>query len=237
MIYVLLDDEKDFDEKGHLYLIKILPDGTITDKVSVNNAQTSVTGQKIAVSGDDVYVAWRDRPDDTRWFQSFAASHDGGLTFEKSKYLPSDPDSIDTLGTDSLGIFVIDDVLHVFWLSEYWDGKNQTMKTFVGTSDNKGKDFQMQEIPASNFVRQYGRVLTLVDNDKQYYFAPSVKNYPYENYALYFNVKDKNGNYSEITDILQDYQTSPGHVIVDVNNGFIHIVTNTDYYANCVLYH
>lgn len=236
VIYLLFDDEKDFDEKGHLYLIKILPDGTVTEPVSVNNAETSVTGQKIAVSGDDVYVAWLDRPQDTRWYQSFAASHDGGLTFEKSKYLPSDPDSIDTLGTDSLGIFVTDDVLHVLWVSEYWDGKTKTMKTFVGKSDNKGKDFQMEEIPASSFLGQYGRVLTLVDNDKQYYFAPGVKNYPYENAAMYFNVKDKEENYSEIVDILQDYQIRPGHVMADVDGGFIHIVTDTDY-SNCILYH
>lgn len=237
VIYLLFDDEKDFDEKGHIYLIKILPDGTVTEKVSVNNAETSVTGQKIAVYGDDVYVAWLDRPQDTRWFQSFAASHDGGLTFEKSKYLPSDPDSIDTYNDESQTIFVIDDVLHVLWLSDYWDGQNQTIKTFVGTSDNKGKDFQMEEIPASSFVKQYGRVLTIVDNDKQYYFAPGVKNYPYENSAMYFNVKDKNRNYSEIVDILQDYQISPGHVIADVDNGFIHIVISTDYHSNCVLYH
>ena len=237
VIYLLLDDEKDFDEKGHLYLIKILPDGTVTEKVSVNNAETSVTSQKIAVSGDDVYVAWLDRPQDTRWFQSFASSHDGGLTFEKSKYLPSDPDSIDTYGDESQAIFVIDDLLHVLWLSDYWDGKTQTIKTFVGTSDNNGKDFQMEEIPASSFVKQYGRVLTIVDNDKQYYFAPGVKNYPYENSAMYFNVKDEKENYSEIIDILQDYQISPGHVIADVNNGFIHIVTDADYHANCILYH
>ena len=237
VVYLLFDDEKDFDEKGNLYLVKIMPDGTVTEKVSVNNAETSIHNQKIAVSGEDVYVSWLDRPNDTRWYSSFTASHDGGLTFEKSKYLPSDPDSIDTYHPEILGIFVIDETLHVLWESDYWDGKNQTIKTFVGTSDNKGKDFQMEEIPASSFVRQYGRVLTLVDSDKQYYLAPGVKNYPYENSALYFNVKDKNGNYSEIVDILQDYQISPGGIIVDVNNGFIHIVTDPDYNSNCVLYH
>ena len=51
VIYLLVDDEKDFDEKGHLYLFKILGDGTITEKISVNNAETSIHNQKIAVSG------------------------------------------------------------------------------------------------------------------------------------------------------------------------------------------
>lgn len=237
VIYLLMDDEKDFDEKGHLYLFKILPDGTVSDKVSVNKAETSVTNQKIAVSGKDVYVSWLDRPNDTRWYSSFAASHDGGMTFEKSKYLPSDPDSIDTYHPERLGISVIDETLNVFWESDYWDGKNQTIITFVGTSNNKGNDFQMEEIPASSYVRQYGRVFILVDSDKQYYFAAGVKNYPYENSALYFNVKDKNGNYSEMVDILQDYQIKAGHMIADVNNGFIHIVTDADYHSNCILYH
>lgn len=237
VIYLLMDDEKDYDKKGHLYLVKILPDGTVTDKISVNNAETSVTNQKIAVSGDDVYVTWLDRPNDTRWYSSFAASHDGGKTFEKSKYLPSDPDSIDTYHPERLGIFVIDGTLNVLWESDYWDGENQTILTFVGTSINKGKDFKMEEIPASSFVRQYGRVITLVDDGKQYYFAPGVKNYPYENYALYFNIKDNNGNYSEITDILQDYPMRPSNTIMDVDNGFVHIVIDADYTSNCILYH
>ncbi len=244
VIYLLFDDEKNFDEKGHLYLIKILPDGTVTEKVSTNNAETSVTGQKIAVSGDDVYVAWLDRIYEKRnqeiverWYQSFAVSHDGGLTFEKSKHLPSDPDSIDTYGDESQAIFVTDDTLHVFWESDYWDGTKQTIKTFVGTSDNKGKDFQMEEIPASSFTSQYGRVFTIVDSDKQYYFAPGVKNYPYENSAMHFNVKDKNGNYSETVDILQGYHISPGGIIADVDDGFVHVVTDPDYNSNCILYH
>ena len=237
VIYLLMDDEKDFDEKGHLYLFKIMPDGTVTERVSVNNAETSVTNQKIAVSGDDVYVTWLDRPNDTRWYSSFAASYDGGMTFEKSKYLPSDLDSIDTYHPERVGIFVIDETLNVLWESDYWDGENQTITTFVGTSNSKGEDFQIEEIPASSFVRQYGRVLTLVDDDKQYYFAPGVKNYPYENASMYFNVKDKNGNYSEIHDILQDYQINPGNVVVDVDNGFIHIVIDADYRSNCILYH
>ena len=244
VIYLLFDDEKDYDENGHLYLIKILPDGTITEKVSVNNAETSVTGQKIAVSGDDVYVAWLDRVYEKsdhgiaeRWYQSFAASHDGGLIFEKSKHLPSDPESIETYGDESQAIFVIDDVVHVLWESGYWDGENQAIRTFVGTSSNQGKDFQIEEIPASTAVKQFGRVLTIIDNDKQYYFAPGVKNYPHENAALYFNVKDKGENYSETVDILQDHHIRPGGVIAKVNSGFIHIVTYPDYNSNCILYH
>ncbi len=235
-IYLLMDDEKDYDEKGHLYLFKIFPDGTVTEKVSVNNAETSVTSQKIAVSGDDVYVTWLDRPNDDRWYSSFAVSYDGGLTFEKSKYIPSDPDSIDTYHPERLGIFVIGETVNVLWESDYWDGENQTITTFVGTSDNKGKDFKMKEIPINSFLRQYGRVLTLVDSDKQYYFAPGIKNHPYENSAIHFNVKDKNNNYSEIVDILQDYQISPGNVILDVDNGFIHIVTDAYSSSNCILY-
>ncbi|MCA9828134.1 MAG: exo-alpha-sialidase, partial [Nitrosopumilus sp.] len=200
VIYLLMDDEKDFDEKGHLYLIKILPDGTVTERVSVNNAETSIHNQKIAVSGGDVYVSWLDRPNDTRWYSSFTASHDGGMTFEKSKYLPSDPDSIDTYHPDGLGIFVTGETVNVLWESDYWDGESQTIKTFVGTSNNKGKDFHMEELPANSFLSQYGRVLTLVDGDKQYYLASGLKNYPYKNSAMYFNVKDEKGKYSEIVD-------------------------------------
>ena len=235
VIYLLVDDEKDFDEKGHLYLFKVLADGTITERVSVNNAETSITNQKIAVSGDDVYVSWLDRPNDTRWYSSFAASHDGGMTFEKSKYLPSDPDSIDTYHPDGLGLFVIGETVNVLWESDYWDGENQTIKTFVGTSDNKGKNFQMEELPANSFLGQYGRVLTLVDGAKQYYLAPGLKNYPYENSAMYFNVKGENEKYSEIVDILQDYKTSPGPVIADVDRGFVHLVTDA-HDSNCILY-
>ena len=191
--------------------------------------------RKLQYLDDDVYVSWLDRPNDTRWYSSFAASHDGGMTFEKSKYLPSDPDSIDTYHPDGLGLFVIDGMVNVLWESDYWDGENQTIKTFVGISDNKGKDFQMEELPANSFLGQYGRVLTLVDGTKQYYLAPGLKNYPYENSAMHFNVKDENGKYSEIVDILQDYQTSPGHVIADVDKGFVHMVTDA-HDSNCILY-
>jgi len=236
VIYLLLDDEKRFDEKGHLYLFKILSDGTLTEKVSVNNAETSVTNQKIAVSGDDVYVTWLDRPHDTRWFSSFTVSHDGGITFEKSKYLPSDPDSIDTYHPEGLGIFVINETLNVLWESDYWDGENQIITTFVGVSENKGKDFKMDDIPASDYLSQFRRVITVVDDNKQYFFAQSLKNYPYENSAMYFNVKDEAGHYSEIVDILKDYQVEPGYPTIDVDNGFIHIVTDTDFQSNCLLY-
>lgn len=236
VIYLLMDDEKNYDEKGHLYLIKILPDGTVTDKVSINHANTSVTNQKIAVSGNDVYVSWLDRPNDKRWFSSFAASHDGGLTFEKSKHLPSDPDSIDTYHPAGLGIFVIGKTLNVLWESDYWDGKNQTIETFVGTSNDKGKNFQMEKFPINSYLRQFGRVMTIVDNDVQYFFAFGLKNYPFEDAALYFNVKDKNGSYSEIIDILQDYRINPGNPVVDVDDGFFHVVIDADYGSNCILY-
>lgn len=236
IIYLLFDDEKDFNEKGHLYLIKILPDGTLTEKVSVNDAKTSVSSSKLVVSENDVYVMWQDRPNDDRYFVTFSASHDGGLTFEKSKHLPTDPKAIDEYSKDGAGIFVIDNTLYVLWISDYWDGKTQTMITFLGTSENKGKDFKVEEIPISTATKPYGYVFLVIDDDKQYYFTPGIKNYPYENAAIYFNVKDKSGNYSEIVDMLQDYQLGRSGFVGDVDGGFIHLALDGDFQTNCMLY-
>lgn len=104
IIYVLSDDRNDFDEKGSIYLRKILPDGTLTDLVNVNGGKTTVTYPQFAVSGENVYVSWRDRVFEKdnygiteRWYQVFAKSNDGGKSFDEPLTLDSDPKSVDTV--------------------------------------------------------------------------------------------------------------------------------------------
>ncbi|MCE2614452.1 MAG: hypothetical protein LVO36_00965, partial [Nitrosopumilus sp. (ex Thoosa mismalolli)] len=96
-IYILSDDRNDFDEKGSLYLRKILHDGTLTDLVNVNRGETTVTYPQFAVSGENVYVSWRDRVNEKgnygiteRWYQVFTKSHgycDEGLTYSPSLHV------------------------------------------------------------------------------------------------------------------------------------------------------
>lgn len=236
VIYLLLDDQKNYDEKGHLYLIKILPDGTVTEKVSVNNADTEVSAQDIAVSGDDVYVVWSARPGDQRYVQTFAASHDGGKTFEKSKSMPIDSKTVDIVPNDPLRIFVIDDTVHVMQRAEYWDGETQTFKIFVAISENKGKDFELESLPLNGVISDFNYIYSVIDNDKQYHFKSAFKNYPHQHIALHFNMKDTSGEYSEIYDILQDYKLKNYFIEMAVSNENIHILGEPIRDGNCLGY-
>lgn len=119
-IYIMSDDRAEFDEKGSLYLRKILPDGTLTDIVNVNGGTTTVTHPQFAVYGDNVYVSWRDRIFEQsdgrtheRWYPAFAKSNDGGESFDEPIILETDPDSIDVVGMQGDFVFANNDSVYV----------------------------------------------------------------------------------------------------------------------------
>ncbi|WP_148702912.1 sialidase family protein [Nitrosopumilus piranensis] len=242
-IYILSDDRNDFDEKGSLYLRKILPNGKLTEIVNVNGGKTSVTHPQFAVFEENVYVSWRERVFEKgdggiteRWYQVFTKSHDGGNTFDEIITFDSDPKSIDTVGIEGDFVFAHNDSVYVLWKSEYWDGKTQEFKIYLAYSTNKGKDFITMQVPLNEKLANQGYITTMLEEDTLYQIAIIKKNPPYDDAAVYFTSKNDNV-YSVPIDILKDIQTRVGWMpkfAADKNN--IHFVTEGNNNKNCLLY-
>jgi hypothetical protein len=241
IIYILSDDRNDFDEKGSLYLRKILPNGTLTDIVNVNGGKTTVTYPQFAVSKENVYVSWRDRVHEDgdygiteRWYPAFTKSHDGGNSFDDVVILDSDPKAIDTVGVEGDFVFANNDSVYVLWKSEYYDGQTQSFKTYLAYSDNKGQDFTVNQVPLNDKLAQYGYIISKLDNDTFYQMGLTTKNHPYDYAAAYFS---SNLDATTSVDILKNISIQIGWMpdfVTNKNN--IYFVTSGDYNKNCILY-
>gem|GEM_PF-6751770 len=242
-IYILSDDRKDFNEKGSLYLRKILPDGTLTDIVNINGGKTTVTYPQFAVFEENVYVSWRDRVFEKgnygiteRWYQVFTKSHDGGITFDDVITFDSDPKAIDTVSMEGDFVFAHNDSVYVLWRSEYYDGKTQNFKIYLAYSDNKGKDFVTRQIPLNDELSKHGYIVSELENNSLYQMGITTKNHPYDNAAVYFSSM----NFDELTgpvDILKDISVDIGWMPDFVSNkNNIYFVTPGNYNQNCILY-
>ena len=242
-IYILSDDRKDFDEKGALYLRKILPDGTLTDIVNVNGGKTTVTYPQFAVLGDNVYVSWRDRVNEKgdfgiteRWYQVFTKSHDGGNTFDKVITFDSDPEAIDTTGVEGEFIFAHEDSVYVLWKSEYWDGETQEFKTYLAYSNNKGEDFVSKEIPLDDKLFKHGYITSILGNNNLHQIAITTKNPPYDDAAVYFSTMGFDLSTKPV-DILKDISVQVGWMpSLASNENRIHFVAEGNHNKNCILY-
>jgi len=241
IIYILSDDRNDFDEKGSIYLRKILPDGTLTDIVNVNGGKTTVTNPQFAVFEENVYVSWRDRVYEKgnfgiteRWYQVFTKSHDGGKTFDDVITFDSDPDSIDTVGTEGDFVFANGNSVYVLWKSEYYDGVTQSFKIYLAYSDNKGQDFIVNPVPLNDKLAQYGSIISKLDNDTFYQIGLTTKNPPYHDAAAYFS---SNLDTSKSVDILKNISLQIGWMPNFASNqNNVYFVTSGNYNKNCILY-
>lgn len=243
IIYILSDDRNDFDEKGSMYLRKILPDGTLTDLVNVNGGKTTVTYPQFAVFEDNIYVSWRDRVFEKgnygiteRWYPAFTKSHDGGKSFDDPIILDSDPQSIDTVGTEGDFVFAYGDSVYVLWKSEYYDGTTQSFKIYLAQSDNKGKDFLMEQVPLNDKILQHGYMITESENNTLYQMAITTKNSPFNDAAVYFSSMNSKTHTAPV-DILKDVSTQIGWMPDFASNGNnIYFVTASNNNQNCILY-
>ena len=243
VIYILSDDRNDFDEKGSLYLRKILSDGTLTDIVNVNGGKTTVTYPQFAVSGDNVYVSWRDRVHEKgsygiteRWYQVFTKSHDGGNTFDDIITFDSDPKAIDTTGVEGDFVFAHGDSVYVLWKSEYWDGETQEFKTYLAYSNNRGKDFVSKQIPLDEALFEHGYITSMLGNDNLHQIAITKKNPPYDDAAVYFSTMSFDSSTKPV-DILKDISVQVGWMpTLASNENKIHFVAEGNHSKNCILY-
>lgn len=234
-IYILSDDRNDFDEKGSIYLRKILPDGTLTDIVNVNGGSSAVTHPQFAVNENDVYVSWRDRVDN-RWFQAFTKSNDGGDSFDQPKVLESDPKSIDTVGANGDFIFANENHVYVLWESEYWDGETQDFKTFIATSTNKGEDFTIQQVPLEQKFLERGTVVSKMDKNILYQMGITAKNPPFHHTAIYFSSIPSDES-KEPPEILEDLSIQVDWMPdFEVYNNYVHFITPGGSDRDCILY-
>ena len=243
VIYILSDDRKNYDEDGSLYLRKILSDGTLTDLVNVNEGKTSVTHPQFAVSGDNVYVSWRERVFEKtndgiheRWYQVFAKSHDGGNEFGDVMRFDSDPNSIDTVGVDGDFVLAIGDSVYVFWESQYWDGETQESQIFLAYSQNNGKDFEVAPAKMDEKISEHGIILSHTQGNELRQIAITEKNPPYNDAAVYY-AGIKNHVMQQPIDILEGIQTQVGWIPKLVSDDdYIHFVAEAGTNDNCILY-
>ena len=234
-IYVLADDPKNYDEKGNLNFRKIFPDGRLGNVISVNGGNTAVTNSQLSVSQDNVYVVWR-AWDDQRWFPMFAKSNDGGNTFEIPLNLKPDTDSIDTAWTNGRHLFSYGDSVHVVWPEEYWDGKTQTFQSFIASSKDGGHSFETTLAPLNDKLVMFGKLWTMQYQNELFIIAPTFKNPPYNEPALYLTKSSDGKSFSEVFDLLE--RNPPGFDAPDfaVNENGFQIVATGKYNEHCVLY-
>lgn len=243
-IHVMSDDRHDYDEKGSLYMRKILPDGTMTEIVDVNGGKTTVTYPQFAVSGENIYVSWRERifADETgklineRWYPAFAKSHDGGLSFDEPIILDTDPKSIDVVGTTGDFVFADEDYVYVLWRSEYWDGENQEFKIHLATSKNNGDSFDVASHPLNELVKQQGTVMSFHDGESLYSVALTAKNPPQNDVAAYFAKKSQDGTFDAPFDMFSGISTQSGLPEIGIDDNYVHFVADAHNDRNCILY-
>jgi len=234
-IYVLADDKKNYDEVGNLNLRKIFPNGTIGDIIRVNGGKTAVTNAQLAIVQDNVYVAWR-AWEQNRWYLAFAKSHDGGDTFSKPVIMNSDPNSIDTVGTEGSSIFAYGNSVFVISREEYWDGTNQSFHTWIATSNNLGDDFEVMIHPLDALLYQYGQILTVQQDQNLYSFAMTIKDPPFNKDALYFARSSDGKSFTAPIDVLKSNPSGFQYVNVATHDDTIHLVATGRYDTNCILY-
>ncbi len=235
-IYVMADDGKNYDEKGELLLRKILPNGTLSEIISVNGGDTAVTFANIAVSEDNVYAAWRAWEND-RWHFVFVKSHDRGETFSEPSKLNSDPESIDIHGSQGSSIFAHDDFVYVKWNEVYWDGKNQTEKIWYATSDNLGGDFEVKVHPLNDLLNMYGDIITVKNDSNLYSMAMTTKNPPYGDGAIYVSRSNDGGkSFAKPVDVLESNPPAFRFPDIATQNDSIYFVAKGDSDTNCILY-
>lgn len=235
-VYVLADDQKDYDEMGSLNLRKIFPDGTFSDIVKVNGGNTAVTNAQLAVSGDNVYAAWR-AWDTGRWHLTFAKSNDGGNTFDWAKRLNTDNDSIDIHGSQGSHIVALDDSVYVKWNEVYYDGNDQTEKIWIATSHDNGNNFDVDVNPFDYLLEQYGDVLMYPGNEHLYFMVMGIKNPPYNDGAIYFSQRDDGTkSFTKTIDLLEhnppEFRFSGA--AADGNN--IHVIADGGSDVHCILH-
>lgn len=236
VIYVLADDRMDYDEVGNLNLRKIFPDGTLGDIAKVNGGKTAVTNPELAISGNNVYSAWRSWEDD-RWNLAFTKSHDGGETFDEPKTLNVDPSSKDIHGTEGSHIFAYGDSVYVHWQEVYWDGENQSFKIWTATSDNLGENFDVKVHLLNDLLHKYGLILTVQQDEYLYSMAVTTKNPPFDDDAIYLSSsKDVGKSFTRPIDVLEDPLPRFRYVDIATENNSIHFVAQGDHGSNCVLY-
>lgn len=235
IIYILADDQKNYDEIGGLNLRKIFPDGSLSDIISVNGGSTAVTTAQMAISENNVYVAWR-AWENNRWHLAFAKSSDGGDTFEKPITLNSDPKSVDTVWSEGTHVFAHGDSVYVVWPEEYWDGTNQSFHTWIATSHNLGADFDAKIIPLDDLLYKYGQILTIQQDSNLYFIAMTTKNPPFNDAAIYFTTKNSDDTYAKPVDIFKDISVAGGQPQVMSEGNNIHLVTDKRSDENCILY-
>lgn len=234
-IYVLGDDPKNYDEKGDLNFRKIFSDGRLGNVTSVNNKSTAVTNAQLSVSGDNVYVVWR-AWENQRWFPMFAKSNDGGETFEEYVNIKPNTDSVDTAWTDGRHVFSHGDSVYVIWPEEYWDGKTQTFSSWIAKSDDEGSNFEIIPAPLNDKLVMSSKLWAWQNKGEILIMAPTLKNHPYEEPALYVTKSTDGVSFSDPIDFLEDTPPSFRSPDFAVNDNGLQIVAKGDSSEHCILY-
>lgn len=234
-IFVMADDQKNYDEKGHLNLRKIFPDGSTSRIISVNGGDSAVTNAQLATSGDNVYVVWR-QWEKNRWHHTFSGSNDGGETFSKPEILRTDPKAIDAAYTEGSSIFAYDESVFLILHDEYWDGQNQWFRIRIASSHNHGNDFEIKIHPLDEVLNQYSQILTLSQDAKLYSLAITTKNPPFNDAALFFTNSEDGELFSEPVDLLPNNIGGFDYLNVATQGKSIHLLSTGKYGQNCVLY-
>lgn len=170
VIYAVADGDSEYREPGKVLFGKIGTDGELGETIQLNRQGSSIYGPQISVSGDNVYVIWREIIDD-KHAMSFTRSNDGGETFSEPVKLNTDPRSEVEWEVNS-EIESDDnnpDSVYITW-HEHTHGEKQIFQQWIATSSDGGNSFQVIPHPLLNYKKsKFGAQSRLVEEGSNLY--------------------------------------------------------------------
>ena len=236
VIYAVADGDSRYEKPGKILYRKINPDQRLGEIIQLNNPDSSIFGPQISVSGENVYVIWREIINGKHSL-SFTKSKNNGNSFDKPVRLNIDPKSLDVRWSVGSQISSHGNSVYVSWLEEYLEDNKQVFHEWFAKSKDSGSTFRITPHPLDAEFSSYDRIRMVEENDILYFMASGVKNPPFNDRTLYFTKSEDSGSTfaktKELTGNTLAAFESP-QIVVEKNN--VHIAGNGKYNTHCILY-
>jgi hypothetical protein len=133
-VYVVWRDTTDGNDRDILFRASNDGGQTFEGTIDLSDNDRESTQHMIAISGDNVYVVWRDELPNVNTEIFFRASNDGGQTFEGIIYLSDTDDT-----SNFADIAVSGDSVYMVWVEET---EPANFDTFFRASNDGGQTFE-----------------------------------------------------------------------------------------------
>lgn len=219
-IHAVVNGDGEYEEPGKILYRKIIGNNEPSQIIQLNRKDSSVFAPQLSVSGNNVYVIWREIIDKKHSI-SFAKSSDNGETFSEATKLNKDPSSVDVVWDASSQIESNGESVYIRWFEEYYDGIKQTFHGWYATSSDAGKTFQVKLHPLDKKIG-HTKITTVQQGDTTY-LVSSVSNYTSINEPETFFAKSTGGSAFETINLTENTreQIWDPYIAVSENNIYV----------------